>query len=194
MPPVKPLPPRVASAPAVAAGEADLLRRLQAGDPAAFVTLLREHRTAIRDLVRSYAADDDDLDEVVQKTFVRAHKALGSFRGEAALRTWLHRIAINTANEHVRARRRSSGPTLEQVELITNSLGTTRMALREGKRKLAMAIEDLPPKQRRVVELRLFEDMPFEAIGAVVGCSEDSAKMNFQHAVKRLKQALTEVG
>jgi RNA polymerase sigma-70 factor (ECF subfamily) len=172
--------------------EADLVRRLRAGEDAAFADLLRAHRGAIREVVRRYAADADELDEIVQQTFVRAHSALGAFRAESTLRTWLHRIAVNTANEHARARKRAGGPTLDQVDLITNSLGTTRMALREGRRRLAQAIEALPPKQRKVVELRLFNDLPFGAIGAIVGCSEDSAKMNFQHAVKRLKEALGE--
>jgi RNA polymerase sigma-70 factor (ECF subfamily) len=173
--------------------EADLVRRLQADEPGAFEELLRAHRDPIRDLMRRYTADADELDELVQQTFVRAYGALASFRAESALRTWLHRIAVNTANEHAGARKRTHGPSLDQVELITNSLGTTRMTLREGRRKLLEAIAALPPKQRKVVELRLFNELPFGAIGAIVGCSEESAKMNFQHAVRRLKEALTEI-
>ena len=148
------------------------------------------HRESIREVLRRYTLDEDELDDLVQQTFVQAHGAIGSFRGDSSLGTWLYRIAVNAGNALARSRKRTRGPSLDQVELITNSLGTTRMALREGRRRLMAAIQTLPPKQRHVVELRLFNDLPFSVIGGIVGCSEDSAKMNFQHAVKRLKASL----
>ncbi len=78
--------------------------------------------------------------------------------------------------------------SLEDVELITNALGTGKMAAREARRKLAAAVLRLPPKQRQVVELRLIHEMSFRAVGEIMGTSEASAKANYQHAVKKLRE------
>jgi RNA polymerase sigma-70 factor (ECF subfamily) len=62
------------------------------------------------------------------------------------------------------------------------------MSARQARRKLAAAIVQLPPKQRIVVELRIVHEMPFAAIAKIAGCSEDSAKANYRHAVAKLRE------
>ncbi len=95
---------------------------------------------------------------------------------------------MNAAMNHARDTRRRRSVPIEEVDLITNALGTGRMAVREARRKLTAALERLPPKQRTVVELRLVHELSFRAIAEIAGTSEDSAKSNFQHAVRRLRE------
>jgi RNA polymerase sigma-70 factor (ECF subfamily) len=171
--------------------DGELVARLLAGERGLFADLVRKHREDIARLVRGYVKTDDETEDLTQQTFLRALRAIDGFRRESSFRTWLHRIAVNVALNHVRDRKHARTVSLEEVELITNALGTGRMAAREARRRIASALEHLPPKQRLVVELRLVHEMSFRAIAGIAECSEDSAKSNYQHAVKRLRAFAT---
>ena len=170
--------------------EAPLVARIQAGERAAFAEVVKRHRGAVLRLVRGWVASDAEAEDLTQQTFLSALRAIETFRGEARLATWLHRIALNTAKNHARDEKRTRSVSIEEVELITNALGTGRMAAREAKRKLAAALADLPAKQRLVVELRLVHELSFKAIAEIAACSEESARANFQHGTKRLREAI----
>jgi RNA polymerase sigma-70 factor, ECF subfamily len=165
----------------------ELVARLLAGERGLFADLVRKHRKDIERLVRGYVKTNEEAEDLAQQTFLRALRAIDGFRSESSFRTWLHRIAVNVALNHIRDNKRERTVSLEEVELITNALGTGRMAAREAKRRIAAALEHLPPKQRLVVELRLVHEMSFRTIAGIAECSEDSAKSNYQHAVKRLR-------
>jgi RNA polymerase sigma-70 factor (ECF subfamily) len=142
-------------------------------------------------VVRRYVDNDAEADDLTQQTFMLALRGIANFRGESTLRTWLHRIAVNAALNYKRDSKRARAVSLEDVELITNALGTGKMAAREAKRKIAAALEKLPAKQRAVVELRLVHDMPFRAIASITGSTEEAARVNYHHAVKRLREWTT---
>jgi RNA polymerase sigma-70 factor (ECF subfamily) len=167
--------------------DGELVARLLAGERGLFADLVRKHRKDVERLVRGYVKTNDEVEDIAQQTFLRALRAIDGFRRESSFRTWLHRIAVNVALNHIRDLKNERTVSLEEVELITNALGTGRMAAREAKRRIAAALEHLPPKQRLVVELRLVHEMSFRAIAGIAECSEDSAKSNYQHAVKRLR-------
>jgi RNA polymerase sigma-70 factor, ECF subfamily len=170
------------------ARDALLLERLRAGDRSAFTELVRAYRADVFRLVRARVSTDADAEDVTQQALVRALRAIGTFRGDASLRTWLHRIAVNAALNHARDARSGRSISLDDVEIITNALSTGRMSAREARRKLAAAVRELPPKQRLVVELRIVHELSFAAVAGIAGCSEDSAKANFRHAVARLRE------
>jgi RNA polymerase sigma-70 factor (ECF subfamily) len=123
---------------------------------------------------------------------VQAFQRLSGFRRRSSFKTWVYRIAINLALNAARdrARRRSSplddqiaaGPTSDPIEE------------RQEQRRLRAAVERLPPPQRLVVELRTFEELSFREIGAICGSSEDAAKVNYHHALKRLRALVDEGG
>jgi RNA polymerase sigma-70 factor (ECF subfamily) len=133
-------------------------------------------------------SSDADAEDVTQQAFVNALRAIGRFRGDSGLRTWLHRIALNAAMNHARDARHGRAVSLDDVEIITNALSTGRLSARESRRRLAAAVRELAPKQRLVVELRIVDELSFAAIASIAGCSEDSAKANFRHAVARLRE------
>jgi RNA polymerase sigma-70 factor, ECF subfamily len=171
----------------------DLVDRSRAGDSRAFDELVRRYRDAIVGLVRRYVKAPDDAEDVAQKAFVRAFEKIEGFRGESSFRTWLHRIAVNLALNHIRGQDRLQPLELDDVAAFTGSLGTERLVAAEVWRKVHERLAELPPKQRLVVELRLFHELSFKEVAAVADCSEDSAKMNYHHAVKKLRALLPNV-
>jgi RNA polymerase sigma-70 factor, ECF subfamily len=161
---------------------------MRGGEKQLFGELVRKYRPEIARLARGYVKSDEEAEDLAQQTFMRALRGIDEFRGEATFRTWLHKICKNLSLNYARDNNRLRALSLEEVELITNALGTGKMAVREARRKLAAAVERLPPKQRQVVELRLVHEMSFRAIAEIAGSTEESAKANYQHAVKKLRE------
>jgi RNA polymerase sigma-70 factor (ECF subfamily) len=169
--------------------DAALVAEFLAGDRAAFDALVRRHQAAVQRLVLRYVKTEADAKDIAQVAFVRAFEKLSEFRGEAAFRTWLFRIAINLALNHVRGTRPDLAP-IGDVAAFTTSLETSRLVAAEVWRKVSARLDDLPPKQRLALELRIFHDLSFEEVAAIGGFSVQSAKANFHHAIKRLRDLL----
>ena len=171
--------------------EASLIARSLAGDATAQGELAKSHLPVLARLVRRYVPAQD-ADDVAQRAMMRALAKLDSFRGESSFRSWIHRIAVNIALNHVRDEKRTRVSQVDEADLITNTLGTQRLVAREAKRRLLGFVEALPDKQRRSVELRLFKELSFAEVAEELGTSEDAAKMNYHHAMKRLRVLLSE--
>jgi RNA polymerase sigma-70 factor (ECF subfamily) len=167
-----------------------LVERFRAGERRAFDELVRRHQRAIFAVARRYLRNDADAADVAQQTFVRAFKALDGFRGAASVRSWLYRIAINVALNHVRDHAREKSQEIEEGRLTTNATGPQRIIAGEDAARLRAAVAELPPKQRMVLELRVFDDLSFREVAELADCTENAAKVNFHYAVKRLKELL----
>lgn len=176
--------------PAGSTPDAELAQRAQAGDRAAFDQLVLRHTSNIRRVIHVRVRDDALADELVQVAFVRAFEGLASFRGDAAFSTWLYTIATNVVRNEMRDRPPSRNVPLDDVDLITTAFGTNKLLAREIKQKLAGAIAELSPKQKMVVELHLLHGVGFREIATIVDSSEESARRNYAHAVKRLREIL----
>lgn len=112
------------------AEDLNILSRLRAGDRQTFADLVRKHRAGIQRLVRGYVKTDEEAEDLTQQAFMKALRSIATFRGDASFRTWLHRIAVNAALNHARDQRRAPTVSIEEADLITNALGTGRMAAR----------------------------------------------------------------
>jgi RNA polymerase sigma-70 factor (ECF subfamily) len=167
-----------------------LVERFRSGDRGAFDELVRRHQRAIHQMVLRYVKNEADAKDVTQAVFVRALDRIDGFRGESTFRTWIFRIAINAALNHVRGGSPASEQPLDDVAAFTHSLQTSRLVAAEVWRKVSARLDELPPKQRLVLELRVFHDLPFGEIAVLADCSEDSARVNFHHAVKHLRDLL----
>jgi RNA polymerase sigma-70 factor (ECF subfamily) len=168
------------------------MQRAAGGDAMAFEGIVRRFRPDVLRLARRFAMSDAEAEDLTQQSFMRAHASAGTYRGESALKTWLYRITVNVAMSARRARVGGDGVSLEEVDIITNALGTARMHARQVARRLGQALERLPPKQRLVVELRLLRELPFRQIAEIADCSELAARANYQHAVKKLREWVDE--
>ena len=167
-----------------------LVERFRGGERRAFDELVRRHQGAIYAVARRYLRNDADAADVAQQTFVRAFRALDGFRGAATVRSWLYRIAINLALNHVRDHAREKPQEIEEGRLSTTATGPQRIIADEDAARLRAAVAQLPPKQRTVLELRVFDELSFREVAELADCSENAAKVNFHYAVKRLKELL----
>lgn len=178
------------SAPRAPDEDAPILARVAAGDRGAFQELAAKHRAGLVAMVRRYVKSPDDAEDIAQRALLRAFEKLSTFRGEASFRSWLFRIGVHLALNHVRDARRGEDVELDDIAAFTNVLDTRRLVAAELWRKVSARLDELPPKQRLAVELRLFHDLEFKDIAALADCSEDSAKVNYHHGVKRLRDVL----
>jgi len=167
-----------------------LVERFRDGDRRAFDELVRRHQQAIYGVARRYLRNDADAADVAQQTFVRAFRALETFRGAASVRSWLYRIAINTALNHLRDHARERPQEIDEARLTTTATGPQRIIAGEDEARLRGAIDALPPKQKMVLELRIFDELSFREVAELADCTENAAKVNFHYAVKRLKELL----
>ena len=167
-----------------------LAQRAKDGDRSAFELLFRRHRVPIQRAIAMRTRDDVLAEELVQVAFVRALEAITTFRGDASFATWLFTIALNVMRNELRRLAPDRHVALDDVDLITNALGTGKLVAREVRQKLAGAIADLPPKQRLIVELHLLQGLPFRQIAPLVDSTDESARRNYSHALKTLRALL----
>jgi RNA polymerase sigma-70 factor, ECF subfamily len=187
---VQPVSPEPLPTGTLADPDRDIVARVLAGERGAFDELVRKYEPPIARLVSHYVRNPDDAKDVTQKAFMKAYQALPSFRHESKFQTWLYRIAVSRALDHVRSVPPGRLVEVEDDMLFTNSLGTEKLVAAEIWKKVQAHLVHLPPKQRLVLELRVFHDLSFDEIGALVDSSEDAAKVNYHHAVKRLRNVL----
>jgi RNA polymerase sigma-70 factor, ECF subfamily len=173
----------------------DLAERFRAGDRSAFDVLVRRHQKGVWRVVRRYVKRDADAADVTQHVFVRAFTGMSKFRGAATVRSWLYRIAINCALSWIRDHRREleEHDSIDEVdphERASEDDASARIANDQDGRQLRAAISRLPPKQRTVLELRVFDDLSFREVAELAECTENTAKVTFHYAVKRLREIL----
>ncbi|MGZ8190514.1 MAG: RNA polymerase sigma factor RpoE [Methylococcaceae bacterium] len=158
----------------------DLVLRVQQGDKKAYDLLVIKYQHKIIQLVNRYVRDPSEAQDVAQEAFLKAYRALGSFRGDAAFYTWLYRIAINTAKNYLvsRARRNSNYEVdiddAEQIENAPQLQGMEtpeRLLLNEEiVETIKAAIDNLPEEMRMAIILREFEGMSYEEIAEAMDC------------------------
>jgi RNA polymerase sigma-70 factor, ECF subfamily len=158
----------------------ELVARVQRGDKAAYDILVLRYQHKIVQLVNRYVKDNSEAQDVAQEAFIKAYRALGSFRGESAFYTWLYRIAINTAKNYLVSRSRRSSDyqvDVQDAEAIENApqlqgLETPEHNLlgEEIVKTIQTAIENLPEEMRVAIMLREFEGMSYEEIAEAMDC------------------------
>lgn len=171
--------------------ERELIARVRAGDDAAERALYDGHVDRVYRLAYRLAGDDDLAREFTQDTFVRAFERLGSFRGEAKLSTWLHAIAtsvvLNGLRKVTRLRRREA-----DLDAAAGVAAGGREAAPDLKRRLALAIDDLPEGYRTVFVMHDVEGYTHEEIGAALGVEPGTSKAQLSRARARLREALAD--
>lgn len=157
-----------------------IVKRVQGGDDAAFNLLVRKYQHKVANLVSRYVYDSGEVEDITQDVFVKAYRALGGFRGDSAFYTWLYRIAINTAKNHLVAQSRRPPTTdveAREAELTDaghnlREMGTPESNLlsKELARRVNKAVRDLPEELRVAITLREIEGLSYEEIATVMEC------------------------
>jgi RNA polymerase sigma-70 factor (ECF subfamily) len=165
----------------------DCVRQAAAGDVRAFEELYRTHLARVHSLVRRLAGGRD-ADELTQDVFVRVWQKLGTFRGESAFGTWLHRLAVNVVIERFRsdtARRQR----LHDGERIFETLSAPVRA-RDVSLDFEAALEKLPDGAREVFVLHDVEGYKHHEIGTLLGISAGTSKAQLHRARMMLRRHL----
>jgi RNA polymerase sigma-70 factor, ECF subfamily len=179
----------------------DLVLRVQQGDKSAYDLLVIKYQHKIIQLVNRYVKDSSEAQDVAQEAFIKAYRALGSFRGESAFYTWLYRIAINTAKNYLvsRARRNSDyAVDIQDAEQVENApqlqgLETPERLLinEEIVETIKTAIENLPEEMRVAIMLREFEGMSYEEIADAMDCPVGTVRSRIFRAREAIDSKLT---
>lgn len=158
-----------------------LVTRVQRGDKQAYELLVSKYQRRISRLLSRIIRDPSDVEDVAQEAFIKAYRALPSFRGESAFYTWLYRIAINTAKNHFAAQGRRAA-TRGSAELEDAENSADGLALRDVATPDAVllskqvgeavnrAIERLPEDLRTAIVLRELEGMSYDEIANSMNC------------------------
>jgi len=158
-----------------------LVERVQAGDKAAFDLLVRKYQHRVLKLVSRFVPDAAEAEDVAQEAFLKAYRALASFRGDSAFYTWLYRIAINTAKNYLVALGRraptSTGFDNEEAEQFEDAEALRDTATPENEligKQIAETVnrtlELLPEDLRTAITLREIEGLSYEEIADVMNC------------------------
>ena len=157
-----------------------LVEKVQAGDKRAFDLLVLKYQAKIQALVARYVQDSHEVQDVTQEAFIKAYRALPRFRGDAAFYTWLYRIAINTAKNHLVSRsRRPPGSDVEVEDAEYYEAGgalrdqenpENQLFRAELEKVVNTAIKELPDDLRAAVTLREFDGLSYEDIADIMDC------------------------
>jgi len=181
----------------------ELVRRVQQGDSAAFGELVTRYQDRIYTVCLRQLGDRTLAEEVAQDVFLSAFRAMGNFRGDAKLSTWLFRIAINQCkNQKLYHRRRARGrheplegephPDRPVREFAHPDRGPDAGVHRtEAERLVAEALEELEPDYRAIVVLRDVEDLAYDEIADALGIAKGTVKSRLHRARAQLAKLLS---
>jgi RNA polymerase sigma-70 factor (ECF subfamily) len=178
----------------------ELVARVQRGDSKAFDLLVRKYQHRIVALIGRYVSDWSECQDVAQEAFLRAYRAIGSFRGDAQFYTWLHRIAVNTAKNHLVANGRRP-PTddidvadAEQydsgIRLRDNDTPERELMRQQMEQTVMRAVEALPEELRNAITLREVEGLSYEEIAARMDCPIGTVRSRIFRARDAIEQEL----
>ena len=184
--------------------DSELVRSAKRGDRAAFQTLFeRYHRRAYALAVGVVRNPDDALD-VVQDAFIKAHKYLDNFEGNASFYTWLYRIVMNLAIDHLRKHRRQQPVELDETRiepdaddpLLPRILGGNpgrALVDKQIRARIDQALDELSDNHRAVLVMRELEGLSYEDMAQAMGCSKGTIMSRLFHARRNMQKRLLDL-
>lgn len=158
----------------------ELVKRVQAGDNSAFDLLVRKYQHRIGAVVYRFVPDHAESQDVTQEAFIRAYRAMGNFRGDSQFYTWLYRIAVNTAKNHLVATRRRPPTADIAAEDAEHHAGAGRLhdhdtpehqlLRQEIERSVSDTVAGLPEDLRQAITLREVDGRSYEEIAQLMQC------------------------
>ncbi len=177
-----------------------LVERVQQGDKSAFDVLVARYQHKVVKLIMRYVRDQAEALDVAQEAFIKAYRAMPRFRGDSAFYTWLYRIAINTAKNHlVAARRRpldydldTQDPEQYDMQARLKDVDTPEATLlsEEIRETVNRAIEELPEDLRTAIMLRELEGMSYEEIATTMECPVGTVRSRIFRAREAIDKRL----
>lgn len=171
--------------------ETELVDACVAGRPGAFDLIVERHRRAVYQVCYRFTGNHEDASELSQEVFLRAFRGLKNFKGQSAIGTWLHRIAVNVCLNRLAVKRPRFEPVEAQQHVDTKTESPSDRVLRDERAaRVRAAVARLPRKQRAALILRTWQDLPHQEVARILGTSVGAAKANVFHALQNLKKLL----
>jgi RNA polymerase sigma factor (sigma-70 family) len=178
-----------------------IVKKVQAGDVAAFDQLILKYRERVFGIVYNLTSNREDTSDLTQDTFIKAFQSINRFQGHCSFFTWLYKIAVNTSLSHLRKNRLRSFFSLEKIqedgtnaqllEQLTDKNGADRDTyLRELQQKLNEAMQKLSIPHRTVITLFEIDGLSHSEIAEVMGCSEGTVRSRLHYAKQFLQGEL----
>ncbi len=177
-----------------------LVERVQQGDSRAFDLLVRKYQHKILGLISRYIADRSECQDVAQEAFVRAWRAIHSFRGDSAFYTWMYKIAVNTAKNYLVARHRRPpnddiavddavyGPSAEK--LYETATPEHEIMRQEIEQTVVSTVEQLPEELRTAITLREVDGLSYEEIASAMDCPIGTVRSRIFRAREAIDEQL----
>jgi RNA polymerase sigma-70 factor, ECF subfamily len=180
--------------------DALLVQRAQGGDRKAFDLLVLKYQHKLLNVVNRLVHNLDDAEDVAQESFVRAYRAIGLFRGESLFFTWLYRIGVNTAKNHLSSRGRrpqtvdvdsddEDNSLVEQLA-VDDATPEREMIRQDVERTVLSVLDKLPTEMRQALVLREIEGLSYEDIAKALDCPIGTVRSRIFRARDAVEQAL----
>jgi RNA polymerase sigma-70 factor (ECF subfamily) len=175
--------------------DADLIRRWQRGEPAAFAALVQRWQQPVARFLARLLGRNDLVQDLCQEVFLRVYLAQGRYRETGTFSTWLYRIALNLARDAGRRCRREPPMLPVTTAPLDHAIQAEALLVqRELADAVADALAELPPALREVLVLRHYEEMSFEEMGRLLQIAPSTLKSRFGAALSRLRERFQQLG
>lgn len=175
----------------------ELIRRSQAGDPAAFEQLIFRYDRNVLAIAARFTQNADDAKDIYQESLIRVYKGLGGFEHKSEFTTWLYRIVTNVCLTFREKKRKQNTVSLQEDEeeagtdIPSREPGSDeRLHGEEIDRRIRSALQELSPKQRLVFTLRHYQEYKVREIAVMMECAEGTVKKYLFEATQRMRDRL----
>jgi RNA polymerase sigma-70 factor (ECF subfamily) len=172
--------------------DAALVARYRSGDERAAAEIVRRHAPSLARYLHGAGAAPSDVDDLVQEALFRAFRRLDTWRGEASLRSWLCTIGGNLMRDAYRRQKGRQMVSIEDRDLPGGSNPHEEATANEAEARLKAGLATLPRLQREVFLLRAQQGCEYGEIAAALGTTPGAARVHYHHAVKRLKEMVSD--
>jgi len=171
----------------------DAIAACQRGEREAFDRLVERYQRDVYRLCYRYVNNHHDANDIAQEVFLKAYRAIGSFRGDSAFATWLYRIAANTCLNFRTARKADTEELSESMPDSARGADDDLMR-RERAGIVREAVKRLPERQRATLILKIYHDLTHEEVARILGSSVGTVKANLFHALGNLRKLVGALG
>jgi len=176
-----------------------LVERFQCGDISAYDVLVEKYKDKIYEIIYSHTRNVEDAYDLSQEVFIKVFNGLSRFKRKSSFYTWLYSITINVCIDHSRKNKGhlmvpieewTQSDSFDSFSIDSSSSPSKTLELKELKRQLAWAIEQLPPKQKAVFIMKRQQGLSLDEIAKILGRSVGTVKAHLFHATSRLASLL----
>lgn len=181
----------------------ELVKRVQKGDKRAFDLLVLKYQNKLFSIISRYIKDNAEIQDVAQEAFIKAYRAIGSFRGDSAFYTWIYRIAINTAKNHLVSRgRRPPASDVDAADAefyegndLLKDVGSPEQLIIRDQLNMTVnkCIKQLPEDLRTAITLREMEGLSYEDIADVMSCPVGTVRSRIFRAREAIDKVIASV-